>query len=217
MPDDRSRDGHFEPIHEAHAIEQVSFVFQIDRPLDDATFSEVRAVIDQFQSELPGRVELQGFALTIGAPRPGGPVPSGPIAGTMLRRTAPDGTIESELRVERESAIFRTTLYTRWDAVWACGRKYFEAVLQKYVAKASVSGIGLTYVDKFAWVGKAAECRQSLLLRPASKYLCPHIYAAQDLWHSHTGAFLRVDNATKRLLMRLDAQDCGVSYQLRQC
>lgn len=205
MPDDQNQNGHFEPIHEAHAIEQVLFALQIDRPLDDAAFSEVRKVAEQFQSELPGHAEIQGITLAIGAP---GPTPQDALAGSVFRKVRPDGTIESELRVDRLSVTFRTTLYTRWDAVWIRARKYFDAVIPKYVSQASISGIGLNFVDKFAWSGKPTECRPDSLLRKGSKYICPHIYLAQDLWHSHTGIFLRVDDATKRLLnINIDCVD----------
>lgn len=200
MSDDQNRNGRFEPIHEAHSIEQVLFVLQIGGSLDDLTFSKVREVAEQFVPELPGRSEIQSLTVAIGTPGPVGQIPSGPLGGMMFRRTRPDGTIESELRVERASITFRTTLYTRWDAVWTHARKYFDALIQKYIAQAPILAINLNFVDKFVWTGKAAECRPDLLLQPGSEYLCPHIYTAQDLWHSHTGAFLRIDNKTKRLL-----------------
>jgi hypothetical protein len=38
------------------------------------------------------------------------------------------------------------------------------------------------------------------MLRPNSRFLCPNIYNAKDLWHSHTGWFERFDAATKRLV-----------------
>lgn len=200
MPDEANQNGRFEPIHDAHAIEQVLFVLQVDHPLDDVNFAEARKVAEQFAPELPGRAEIQGFAFAIGTPGPVGPMPSGPPVGSVFHRTAPDGTIESELRIERASVTFRTSLYTRWDAVWARARKYFDAMAPKYVAQARISAISLNYVDKFAWIGALTECRPSLLLRPRSSYLCPHVYDAKDLWHSHTGAFLQVGNDTKRLL-----------------
>lgn len=200
MPDIPNQSGHFEPIHDAHAIEQVLFVLQIDQPLDDVNFAEVRKISEQIASELPGRAEIQGFALTIGAPGSVGPAPSGPTVGSVFHRTAPDGTIESELRVERTSVTFRTSIYTRWDAVWTRAHRYFDAIVPRYIAQARVSGISLNFVDKFVWTGPTTECRPSLLLRSGSNYLCPHVYGAQDLWHSHTGAFLRVGDDTKRLL-----------------
>lgn len=200
MPDNQNQNGHFEPIHEAHAIEQVLFVLQIDRPLDEVDFAAVCEVANQFKSELPGSVEIQGLALRIDARGPSGPIPSGPTVGRVFRKMRPDGTVESELRVDKDSVTFRTSLYTRWDAIWTQARRYFDALVPKYVAQAGISGISLNFVDKFLWIGATSECRPSLLLRPGSKYLCPHVYSAQDLWHSHTGAFLRISNEIKRLL-----------------
>ncbi len=200
MPDNQNQNGRFEPVHEAHAIEQVIFVLQIDRPLDNVNFAEVCKIADQFKSELPGYAEIQGLALLIGARGPSGPLPTGPMVGRVFSRTGLDGTVEYELRVERDSVTFRTSLYTRWDAIWTQARRYFDTLVPKYVAHANISGISLNFVDKFLWVGPASECRPNLLLRPESNYLCPHVYSAQDLWHSHTGAFLHVSNETKRLL-----------------
>jgi len=38
--------------------------------------------------------------------------------------------------------------------------------------------------------------------------LCPHIYGADDLWHSHTGKFMRVENNIKRLInLNIDCLD----------
>jgi uncharacterized protein (TIGR04255 family) len=196
MPDNQNQNGRFEPLHEAHAIEQVIFVVQIDRPLDDTNIAAIYKVAEQFQPELPGRVEIQGFALTIGSRGPSGPI----SAGRVFSRTRPDGTTESELRVERDSVTFRTSLYTRWNEIWGQARKYFDAIVPMYVGQANISGISLNYVDKFLWVGVPAECRPNILLRPESIYLCPYVYNVQDLWHSHTGAFMRVSNETKRLL-----------------
>lgn len=200
MPDNQNQNGRFEPLHEAHAIEQVVFVVQFDRPLDDANLAALYNVAEQFQPELPGRIELQGLMLAIGGRGPSGPIPTGPAVGRAFRRTGPDGTIESELRVDRDSVTFRTSLYTRWNAIWEQARRYFDTIVPMYVAQGNIGGISLNFVDKFLWAGAAAECRPNLLLRPGSIYLCPHVYNVQDLWHSHTGAFIRVSDETKRLL-----------------
>jgi uncharacterized protein (TIGR04255 family) len=195
-----SMKGHcqFEPVHDAHAIEQVVFVLQIDRPLDDKSFAAVSDAAAAFMSDLPGRNVIQAVGLMIGAVGIGTPAP--PMMGTVFSRTNPAGIVESELRVERATVSFRTTLYTRWDAVWAQARKYFDVLIPKYVTSARIAGISLNFVDRFVWIGLPAECRPASLLRPSSKYVSPNVYEAPDLWHSHTGAFLRVDNQTKRLL-----------------
>lgn len=200
MPDNRDQNGRFEPIHEAHAIEQVLFGLQFANPIDDDTFVKVRKAAEQFLPSLPGRTDIQSITLAFGVPGPVGAFSSGLPPGTVFSKSRPDGTIENELRIERASVTFRTTLYTRWDAVWAGAHRYFEVILPIYVAQVGILGISLNFVDKFAWIGAISECRPKLLLREASGYLCPHVFTAQDLWHSHTGAFLRTDSAIKRLL-----------------
>ena len=186
--------GQFEPIHSAHAIEQVVFALHFDRPIDDVIFAEVRKASEQFKSELPGQIETQGFAFMLGT------AVQAPSAGFIFRRVAPDGIVENELRVDNASITFRTMLYTRWDAVWSQASKFFKALSPIYASQVRVSGISINYVDKFAWSGNLAACTPSLLLRSGSKYLCPHVFEAKDFWHSHTGAFIRVDSNTKRLL-----------------
>lgn len=217
MPDEPIHKGRFEPIHDAHAIEQVAFVLQIDRPLDEAGFVEAHKAAEKFKTDLPGVSDIQGFRIALGAPVPAGFIPPVPSIGKVFTRTGPDGVVQSELRVERMSLIYRTLLYTRWDAVWAQARKYLDVLIPKYVAPACISGIGLNFVDKFVWNGTASECRPSLLLRPASKFITPHVYEAEDLWHSHTGAFLRHDSQTKRLVnINVDYNDENPPEGLRR-
>ncbi len=199
MSDSPKAQGHFDPAHDAHAIEQVVFVLQIERPIDEKPFNEVRDAVAQIAFDLPGRSEIQGVGIMLGAMGIGAPIPS-PITGNVFSRTSPAGLVESELRIDRTSVTFRTTLYTRWDGVWAQARKYFDFLIPRYVAQARITGISLNFVDRFIWSGATSECRPSLLLRPSSKYLTPQVYEASDLWHSHTGAFLRADSQTKRLL-----------------
>lgn len=198
MPEAVAKNGQFEPLHAAHAIEQVIFVVQFDRPLDDDPFLQALKTAEQFKEELPGEIQMQGVTFMIGA-SPGMPS-NGQAAGKWFRRSAPNGVIENDLRVERVALTFVTTLYTRWDTVWAQARKYFSVLLPIYATKAKIASISLNYIDKFSWRGDMTDCRPNLLLRPDSKYLCPHVFQADDFWHSHTGAFVRVDQNTKRLV-----------------
>ena len=61
------------------------------------------------------------------------------------------------------------------------------------------------------------DLRVHHLLRIGSRYVAPHVFELTDLWHSHTGAFQRIDDATKRLLnINVDCNDdltSGVSQQ----
>ncbi len=207
---------HFEPIHAAHAIEQVVFVLQFIEPLDDASFSTVREVAGQFKiSDLPGQAEIQAFSFTLGSSMRNPPPSLG--GGFILHRFGPDGTIENELRVERTSVTFRTTIYTRWDAVWARASKYFKVLVPIYAAQARLAAVSLNYIDKFAWVGNRSESSPNFLLQPGSKYLCRHVFEAEDLWHSHTGAYIKVDENTKRLLnINVDSLDENMPDGLRR-
>lgn len=199
----------FEPLHDAHAIEQVVFAVQFHNPLDDAAFKDVCDELGPVTDDLPKKVPVggpnlagsnligQNITFTFGGATSS--IPSIPF-GMIYQNVERDGTIGIEFRVDRISIVFHTTLYTRWAATRTRARKYFDVVLPKYVAKSRLAGISLNYVDKFVWNGTPADCRPSLLLGANSKFLCPHVYDSPDLWHSHTGAFTRVDEYTKRLL-----------------
>ena len=193
----------FEPLHDAHAIEQVVFAVQFLGPLDESTFKEASDILDPITGDLPKK-SVAGIpnlvAFTIGdQAAPLSMLPPAAL-GRVYQSFQPDGTIGTEVRLDRGSMVFRTTLYTRWAATWSRAQKYFGAVIPKCVPKTRIAGVSLNYVDKFIWTGDPAECRPANLLEPKSKYLCPHVYDSEDLWHSHTGAFSRVDNQTKRLL-----------------
>lgn len=195
------KSGQFEPIHAAHAIEQVVFVLRFESPLEEEVFTQVREATKQFETEsdMPRRVKIQGISFAI--PSAGQP-PSFPsqISGSMLQRMRADGSIEKELRVEPNSISFMSSLYTRWDAAWLQARSYFEVLAPIYAHHTKIIGVGLNYLDKFKWAGDKSECRADALLRVDSDYLCAHIFKAKDFWHSHTGAFIRADEQTKRLL-----------------
>lgn len=199
--------GKFEPIHAAHAIEQVVFVLQFDRALTPDAFASVKECANQFKTDddLPALIPIETQEVTFSLGIAGGNAqqtqPLGRVSGLILRRTAPNGAIAKELRVEPHAITFITSLYTRWDTIWAQANTYFNALIPKYTAgEAYISGITLNYLDKFVWDGDINSCNPNLLLRHDSKYLCPSIFEVKDLWHSHTGAFIRVDNNIKRLL-----------------
>lgn len=200
MPSTLKKSGHFEPIHAAHAIEQVVFVLRFEPSLEEETFIEVREAAKQFETEsdMPRREKLQGisFSISLGGPLP----PPSQISGFKLQRMMADGSIEKELRVDPSSITFVTSLYTRWDAIWLQARSYFDALAPIYASHTKIIGVGLNYVDKFEWIGDKTECRADALLRAGSDYLCAQIFKAKDFWHSHTGAFIHADEQTKRLL-----------------
>lgn len=199
--------GQFEPLHSAHAIEQAVFTVQFDTPLSDDALNQARITANQFEAELPALVETQGFVFALAAP--GFVPPPSPTAGFVRRSINPDGTVAHELRVERNSLVFITTRYTRWEDIWSRANNYFSTLLPLYLQQGGkIINVGQNFVDKFVWHGEFSECRPLKLLRTGSKYICPHVFEVEDFWHSHTGAFLKVDQYTKRLInINLDYLD----------
>lgn len=187
----------FEPIHKAHAIEQVSLGVSFDQELDDDGLKAAKDAIGN-PEELPGRAEMRGFSLMIGAPTSMSPVaPS--VAGHGFTKTRGDGTIESELQIQKSVIIFRTTAYTRWANLWTQAKTYFDAVLSIYLSKVRVTQVNLGYVDKFVATTAPDLCHPQEILRENSPHLTPGVLRSQNLWHCHTGAFDRVDEYVKRL------------------
>ena len=205
MSSTQPKKGSFRPVHAAHSIEQAALVVNFDRPLDYAQLAAVSEITNQFKEELPGGGPIQGgFSFMIGGPA-GMPVPFTPpqpssVTGVLLHRNAPNGAIESELRVEQTSMSFRTNVYSRWSAVWKLAHRYFSSVIGTYLdSGANLVNISLNFADKFVWDGEMKACDPSLLMKNDSKYVAAHIFSRNDLWHIHTGAFDRSDNQTKRL------------------
>lgn len=201
MTKDTSSEQQFVPLHDAHAIEQVLVVLQMAHPIDSESLVKVRNIAGQFSGELPGENEIKRLVMTFGQePGIGGQSPPSESPGFVRSRTAPNGVVESELRLEAASITFRTTIYTRWQSIWDQANRYFAAVTEIYADKNQISSVSLNYIDKFVWSGDPAKCSPNQLLKRQSPYICPHVYSLEDLWHSHTGAFLRFDGKTKRLL-----------------
>lgn len=199
---------HYEPVHSAHAIEQVVLFFKIDRFLDDNEFASVRSAAEKFEKELPGRAEMQTFTVNVGFP---GQFASqtGQSNGVVMSRTAPNGSLEKELRIERGSLTFRTTIYRRWNTFLSDASIYLSELIPLYALSTTrISSVGLSVVDKFFWAGSPENARPRDLFRENTKYLSPHLLDATDLWHCHTGCFKSIDDNTKRLLnINVDCTD----------
>jgi uncharacterized protein (TIGR04255 family) len=188
----------FNPLHAAHAIEQVVFYIQFGRPISDNRLAELKTICDQFSEELPGLSDTTGLSVVFGNVI--GNQQASHISGFTRRSVNRDGTLEHELRVEKSSIQFVTTRYTRWQQTWDQANKYFNALLPLFQQDAIPAAIGLNYVDKFVWAGNPENCRAEHLIRTDSKYVSKHIFETTEFWHSHAGVFIRSNPQTRRLL-----------------
>lgn len=186
----------FEPVHSAHAIEQVAFTIQLAQPIEDAQLDAADLALQGIPS-LPKRQQFRTVMVALS------PISTPPVDGAvgyLFQRFRADGSVEAEVRMDRNSVTFRTAFYTRWAQVWAEARSYLLKTFPMYLQSTRLAAIGLTYVDKFIWVGAPQEARAAALLRLDCPYVPAHIFRAEDFWHSHTGAFIKADAHTKRLM-----------------
>lgn len=217
MTDRALPDPAFQPLHQAHAIEQVAFTVQFGAAVDAAVFNRIDEAISGTQPPWPKRSEIRTMVVALGPLPPPPHPPAG--EGVIFQRFRSDGSIEEELRVDRQSVYFRTALYTRWNEIWGAARNYMDLVVSSYSESAPVALIGLNYIDKFVLQGPPESLALQRLFQEDSPYLSHQIFQQPDLWHSHTGAFERTDNTTRRLVnVNVDCLDepapGGVSRRL---
>ncbi len=190
------------PLHSAHAIEQFLFTLQFDRAIDEAAVKTIRDRLKD-DAAFPAKNEIRTVGIEIGAGGgrallPASGVPT--LSGMHYQKTRDDGTVETELKLDRTAIAFRTIAYTHWETVWGAAKQYVSIALPVYLTAGKLVVIGLNYVDKFIWQGALERASPLPILRPESKYLAPRVYGAKDLWHTHSGEFVSVDNQTKRLV-----------------
>lgn len=200
----------FRPVHEAHAIEHLLATIHFDRPLDDNGIRTAIELMAQFHDKLPSRSEIRGMGFQIG---PQGVMPlmqAGPTEvpdGLVRYLSDGRGVMIKELRIDRQSIVFRTQAYTRWDAVWNEARGYIQAILPR-LGVANISAYSLAYVDKFIWTGSHGSAQPASLFRTNSPYVTAKSFQAMDLWHCHTGRFESTSAEVKRLeAVNLDCAD----------
>ena len=104
MTENATQPGRFEPLHDAHAIEQVLIVLQMAGPVGAEVFANVRKVSEQFKAELPGGGEIQKLTVAFGQdPSFMGQPTQSEVHGFVMSKTAPNGVVETELRLEQSS------------------------------------------------------------------------------------------------------------------
>jgi uncharacterized protein (TIGR04255 family) len=192
----------FEPLFDAHAIEQLVLAVQFANPLPSDQLQLAMKATDAFHADLPvsNPIHTVSFGFAIGQAVA---VPSPtltPNGQHLTTKTASNGQADEELRVETQQITFASRSYTRWADVGGRASKYFSALIPHYSKCGPVRGISLAYVDKFFWDGAEEAADPRLLLREGSRWLAPHILDTPNLWHSHTGLFVRFDDQTRRLI-----------------
>lgn len=201
----------FEPLHAAHAIDNVQFILNFASTISDVDWLAVLAAAREHKGDFPGEELVTSFAVAVA-----GTVVEGK-PGIALRRMAPNGAIEEEFVITRGALVYRTSKYVRWAGCWQRAREIFDSVLKAVPEGVVLSNIGQSVVDKFVHQGTPSRNSPQSVLRKGSPYICSHVFERDDLWHSHTGAFIKHDPYTRRLrninIDYLDDQISGLTMR----
>jgi hypothetical protein len=195
--------GGFVPVHQAHAIEQLTATIAFSRPLTDSEMRTAADSMSQFDATLPGVGQIVGMGFAVGPQGVNPIMPSmGEVpAGSLRTYSNPKGVVVRELKLERQALTFRTLEYTRWNLVWEEARKYLQGVLGSLPASVFLNAYALSYSDKFVWRGEPSLVDVGRLLREGSPHVSPATFDAEDLWHSYSGRFTKAGDAIKRLVV----------------
>lgn len=189
--------GSFRPFGDKHAINTVSFVVELDAPLDSKALHELSLLHSRLKEELPRKAEEQAVVVNL-SPNSisGGSVRSGSpeLRGFVFDRLTPDGRQEWALKIQPDHVQVLCTKYDRWDSVWSRAETFFHIVLPVIHKYRAISVVGLQYIDEFIWEGTKSELKPSELFQENSEYLVPNIYEMSDLWHCHHGYFSEISN-----------------------
>jgi uncharacterized protein (TIGR04255 family) len=206
------------PAHQTHAIERVNLTIQFAEPvparawqptIDDATIRLQGAGFGQ--APLP--------AVTFGAP--GVQIVFGPSASLSAAQgqAAPqpsanrafvlieDGQPREEVQITRQQLVFGVNRYMGWESL--CGRlgEVFRGVIEKGLEISPASLIKLEYWDRFSYDGEPNEADYSNLLTQQSGYVPNFVFGIRDVFHSHSGHFLRHEPSKRLLNINIDVGD----------
>lgn len=210
----------WEPSHGTHAIDIAAVVVVFAEPLPERIFTKIlRTAEDRaFEAGLKSRHTTKGvqFQFAVG---PQGVQPAAPIGmgGRIFNSVAetPEGgpiphRIEEQLQIEQNSLVYRTWRYRPWAEQLERLKFVMSPGLAGALEFVGIASLRLEYLDKFVFHGHVEEARPALLFNENSGLIAHQVFAAGDLWHSHTGKFVEITPQYKHLQqIHIDALDEG--------
>lgn len=219
----------FEPVHSDHAIVEVAFQIECDRPFADADIPALVALAREFRDDLPAfrQLPLQRAGELGLPPDAMAQLASGSVAVEFasLRR---DASLEWRLLCADRVVTVNCAVYTRWARVWSAASRYFRRVFDatSISGPRAIRAVTLEYVDEFFWraEGRSETQVPSLdeLVDFESELVPRDLSKRGAIWHLHQGWFDRSDGLgelaqlplpTGRILERLNV-DCGARSTL---
>jgi hypothetical protein len=209
--------GGWRPIHENHAIAVMAAVVTFAQTVPDLTLRKIlRSSEDTaFAAGLKSRHSTKALQFSIDAKGVSQSEAASGIQGQLFNSLVEttDGVpistqVAEQLQVDQAHVIYRTWQYVSWRWQSDRIRKLMTPALEIAKGTVAFASIRFEYLDRFWFDGDATKADPKQLLRMDSPVIAPHVFAAPDLWHSHTGAFLASGGQFKRLQqVMIDALD----------
>ncbi len=205
------------PIHDNHAIDVMAAVVTFSEPIPDRVLARALRAADEvaIPAGLNSRHSTDTMQFIVGPQGISTPAVA-PANVQGLRYNAifknEDGTpvlgkIAEQLQVDANSIVYRTWRYVSWSWQLDRMRSLMASPFAAVSDVVSVMSTRLEYLDRFWFDGEPQDAPTSELLRVNSPQLAPHIFNERDLWHVHTGAFIRPGPRKRLQQIMVDALD----------
>jgi uncharacterized protein (TIGR04255 family) len=198
---------------ESHAIERVAVAISFAEPIPSRRWLQL---LSQAEKAIPEN----GFVVVSnGANRLPGPAPmdiriiarmgDGPLGAEQLVEQIDLGRhfqrlsgneLQEEVILNRESFVYITPLYTRWNAFRTRVMELLKPSLDLALDLVPLQFAKLEYWDRFVFNGPIKDVDYRDLLKPNSKFVPGLPIDMKELWHSHVGFFAPPGDSQRRLV-----------------
>ncbi|WP_127075986.1 hypothetical protein [Rhodomicrobium lacus] len=179
-----------EPQNSAHSVDDFFLAIRFARPVSES--AHLNAVILGRKlaegHDLPAETSEAGLSITID-PFSGLQPHNAGAPSRIFRRFTPMGSVEEELRIERNLVGYRTGIYDRWSGIVEKLETLVFPLVEIYTNEVPLlDSVILQYVDRFKVKGKR-EVDWSELFRQDTPWVVSGMLRTRTAWHSHCGRF----------------------------
>jgi hypothetical protein len=217
----------WQPIHDNHAIDVMAVVVSLAEAMPEKLFRQVSKLLEEkaFSAGLRSRHALGAFQISISPS--GGILPQGANQqGLMFNALfeTPEGEsipgkLAEQVQIDTLRIIYRTWRYVSWSWQAEHLRSLVRPALDSLLPIVAVGSLRFEYLDRFSFAGPTGAADLALVLRKGSPVIPPYVFEQRDLFHSHTGAFIRNAKGQRRLHMTnidlLDEPAMAAAEQVR--
>ena len=199
--------GEYLPFHENHSIQeaQVNLIFpnQFTRNAIEAAQSFTKAALSV---DFPQASEIRGGSLRIDITNPPQETPptsvTSGLVGFQFSRIQRNGQPARILSLSNNVLSVSFMDYEGWPSVQQDIEKYLTPSMARLpLTDNPVIAYGLRFIDRYNYLGDAADADAKQLFRNGNPYTAPQVFEAGSTWHSNTGWFdTRIGRSGDRIL-----------------